>query len=644
MNGRGETGLRHPDVVTADVGNLSRETLRAEMAKTFRPIIRGFMLPVVLFYTLVIVPNFFLSPLPQALKLSALSGATAVTAFVCRRLLARRDASFARLELIGAVVLLLIYLNCCNILYIAFHQANLVFFLLLFILTAAVAISVRLIVAGCSLALATMLAAAWAMGPETLLYYSFVSIAGAFAATGMAILMRGAIMNAVRARLVADRLRQRAEVQAERDALTGLPNRRHFFSGLERMVVADLSGETAHIGLIDLDGFKAVNDVYGHAVGDQLLVEVSERLREICPEDCLIARLGGDEFGVLVRRPLTAAGLDTLGRAICETLGRPFAVAGRSLTVTGSVGFAHYPTNGRTVGELYERADYALYRAKREHRGSAVVFSARYEAEMRDVSRVKQVLRDSDLEAELYLLFQPQYDIMRNRPVAFEALARWQSAVLGPVTPDVFIVAAERSGLIERVSEILLRKALAAAAVWPQEIGLSFNLSAVDLVSTSAIARLCTIVGESGVAPGRVTFELTETAMMSDFEKARASMEMLASLGCRIALDDFGSGYSSFGYIHRFPLHKIKTDRNFVVRLGEDKAVGFGILRAIIELCANLGVECIVEGVETANEVDTVRAAGARYIQGYHFGRPMTAVAAGDYLDAEMAGEDLKAS
>lgn len=236
---------------------------------------------------------------------------------------------------------------------------------------------------------------------------------------------------------------------------------------------------------------------------------------------------------------------------------------------------------------------------------------------------------------ELYLDFQPQFDILTERTSGFEALARWASPTLGTVNPGLFIAAAERTGMIERITGILLQKAIAAALTWPPKVSLSFNLSPVDLVSPRSIANVTRIVRESGIAPERLTFEITETMVMSDFECARESLVALADMGCRIALDDFGSGYSSFAYIHRFPLHRLKTDRCFVTQLADESASGFGILLAIAELCANLGLECLAEGVETEEEMRSVRQAGVRFVQGYLYGRPMNAAAAAAHAAAQ---------
>jgi len=621
-----------PDLPEQAEGVPERRALQQAVAEAFRPIIRGSMLPVAIFFALVIIPNFFFSAPWNAVKLSILSAATVCAALFFRRLLRAREVSFRRLELSGAVMLLLVYANFCNVLYVDFHAPNLTYFLLLFTITAAMAISVRLIVAVSMLTLATTLGAAYLMGPLTLSYYCFASMAAAFAAGGMAVMTRGAIMRAARARLLAERLRERAQIQADYDSLTGLPNRRHFFSALEAAIGA---GGAVHVGVIDLDGFKPVNDLYGHAIGDELLIDVAKRIRAVCPQGDLVARLGGDEFSLSIERPLDNGALTALGNEICERLRDPFLISGICVSISASIGFANYPAHAQTLRQIYERADHALYRAKRDCRGHVMLFRPEYEAEMRDLGRLEQTLRTADLPRELFVVYQPQHDLMTGQTAGFEALARWKSPVLGNVSPGDFIPAAERSGLIERMTGIVLQKALAAAATWPAHISLSVNLSGLDLVSERSIANIVHIVRGSGIDPQRLTFEITETAMMDDFDRARASLATLAALGSRIALDDFGSGYSSFAYIHRFPLHRIKTDRSFVTRLHEDEAIGRNIVRAIAELCANLGVECLAEGIETEDELRAVRETGVRYIQGYYFGRPMQAFE----VEAHLSGQ-----
>jgi diguanylate cyclase (GGDEF)-like protein len=525
----------------------------------------------------------------------------------------------------------LVYGNIVAYLNIHFEVAKLAHFVLLIVVCAASGVSLRVVFTGSALSLATMLWFAYRAGSEIFLQYFFVAFAGSFTAFGMALLMRNAILSTTRARLAAQRLRRKAEAQAEIDPLTGLPNRRHFLTNLNtRIAQAENGALVFQLAILDLDGFKPVNDLHGHAVGDALLREMGARLSHHAGGH-LLARLGGDEFGLLIDGPRESAELLEKGRRLCEAAARPFIISGIAINISCSIGFATFPRHGRTAQQVYECADHALYHAKRSCRGDVVLFDDRHEDELGFVSRIDQTLRVSDLEKELFVTFQPQVDVLAGRVIAFEALARWHSPRLGMVSPDHFIAAAERSDLIGRITGILLSKALAAMADWPQDIGLSFNLSARDLVSTRSLDTICRIVTSSGIAPERLMLEITETSVMSDVEKALAALNRLAALGCRISLDDFGSGYSNFSYLHRFPLDQLKTDRSFVTRLGESGS-GADIIKAIVDLCGNLGLQCLVEGVETPEEKAIVMAAGARYMQGYLFAKPMLPGVIADYL------------
>lgn len=621
-------------------GSLS---LQEEMARAYNPIVLGFLTPVMAYYGLITIAHYSIEEGIVAHVLGILSLATAIVSLFFHRVWLKDNHSLGRLELVNAVMNTLIYGNIVVYLSIHFEAPKLIYFVLLILVIAASSVTARVIVAGSAISLATMLWFAWDAGGDVFLQFAFIGLAGAFAAFGMAWLMRGAILRAVKARHTAEELRHKAQIQADYDALTGMPNRRRFFAELDDLIAGHEAGEGSfHLGLIDLDGFKPVNDLYGHAVGDGLLMEVAIRLVRACPTSYLTARLGGDEFAILVRKPMDEGELFQLGHTITEALSKPFVISGININVTASVGFAGYPSHGQCIEQIYERADHALYCAKRGNGGDVVVFNRQHEAELSNISRVDQALRNSDLERELFVVFQPQVDVHLNRAVSFEALARWHSPTLGMVPPCDFIAAAERSGLIGRMTGILLRKSLAAMAAWPEDVSLSFNLSARDLVSARSIRNISKIVADSGIAPQRLIFEITETSVMTDLERARGALDHLAGMGCRIALDDFGAGYSNFGYLHRFPLHQLKIDRSFVTRLSEG-AVAHNIIKAIVELCRNLDLECLVEGVETKEELDAVVSAGARVVQGYHFSRPLQTLTVLDYLQAEREGQGAMA-
>ncbi len=409
------------------------------------------------------------------------------------------------------------------------------------------------------------------------------------------------------------------------DSLTDLPNRRCFFDRLA-VVLSDAGQDRRPfaVGVMDIDGFKAVNDLFGHVAGDRLLVEAGRRLAAVAGSRAMLARLGGDEFAFIVTDANDADRLIAFGEEVCTVMKQPFDLPNTQATVSASIGLARYPDAGNTAEELYERADYALYHAKANRRGHAVIFSDAHRSDIRWQSSIEHALRTADLETELSLCFQPLFDLDRGQPTAFEALARWNSPTLGSVPPGVFIPAAERSDLIFRITHALLRKALAVARSWPDEIRVSFNLSMRDIASAESIARIQSIVEESGLAANRIEFEITESALMADFGQALTSVAALRALGAGIALDDFGTGYSSLSHVHRLPLDKIKVDRSFVVDI-ESRESSRDILKAVIDLCHNLDIACVVEGTETAGQTEIVRRLGCYAMQGYFFARPMPA-------------------
>ncbi|MBK5122722.1 EAL domain-containing protein [Burkholderia sp. R-69980] len=420
------------------------------------------------------------------------------------------------------------------------------------------------------------------------------------------------------------------------DSLTDLPNRRSFFASLRALSEQTLgTGGGFNVGLIDLDGFKQVNDIYGHACGDLVLREVGVRLLALAEPGIFFARLGGDEFGVLAQHKLENETLVELGTRICEALSQPYRVAGNVAELTGTIGWAAFPDAGTTVQQVFERADAALYVGKEGRRGTPVIFSTEHETRIRRSSLVAQELRHADLESELFLEFQPIYDVLTQRTIGMEALGRWHNERLGAVKPEEFIRIAERTELILRVTEVLLRKALEEVSRWPSDLYLSFNLSAIDISTSPRARRLVDIVLGSGVPAHHVNFEITETAVTRDFEQAHCSLTMLKQAGCRVSLDDFGTGYSSLSYVHRLPFDTIKIDRSFMTDVDSNSA-SKKIVKSVLNLCRNLGLECIVEGLETASQADVVKALGARAMQGYLFGRPMRASAVSTYLQTTL--------
>ncbi len=409
------------------------------------------------------------------------------------------------------------------------------------------------------------------------------------------------------------------------DSLTMLPNRRKFFSELYASCMqAEQDGNRFAVGILDLDGFKPVNDLYGHSVGDKLLFAVGQRLLKLCDEDTHLARLGGDEFAIIITREMDDQALLLFGTQLCESLRRPFMVADTLIQIAASMGLVTYPDMAGNATDLFEHADYALYHGKRNHRSMVTVFSTSHRNMIHLDASIEQALRKADFSEELEVYFQPIVDITTEKIIAFEALARWINPVLGPVSPTQFIPVAERTGIINQQTRILLEKALTAAAKWPAHIRLSFNLSAHDLSSPDIVQRIVQIIKQSKFNPRQLDMEITETAVMHDIEQAKWATEQIRKLGCGITLDDFGTGHSSLSQLHALSLSKIKIDRSFVTNIEKNPA-SLKIVKSLLALSRDMELDCIIEGVETTEEMAVIKEIGGSMVQGYLYSKPMPA-------------------
>ncbi|MBL1421513.1 MAG: EAL domain-containing protein [Alphaproteobacteria bacterium] len=420
---------------------------------------------------------------------------------------------------------------------------------------------------------------------------------------------------------------------ANTDALTSLPNRRNFFAQLEILTQINQSNQAPKfiVGLLDLDGFKRINDVFGHPAGDSLLVKTSERLSDILGENILLARLGGDEFGLIITDPNDIANVEQIGQKICDEMSQTFHLREGSVQIGATVGFVEFPSMALTTQSLFERADYALCYSKQNSKGTPVIFSAQHETIIRNISNIEHQLRESDLEQELSVVFQPIIDSQLQKTIGFEALARWHNQTLGHMQPDIFIRSAEQMGIINKLTTILLSKALQAASQWPDDMYMSFNLSIYDLSSPQTILSLVNIVEKSNFPSKRIIFEITESAVMHDFQQANEALKLLKLQGAQIALDDFGTGYSSLSYVQLMPLDRLKIDRSFITNIVTDNDTR-NIVKTILDLCNNLNLNCIVEGVETAEQLTLLQRMGCRYFQGYYFSKPLNNSATNAFL------------
>ena len=440
---------------------------------------------------------------------------------------------------------------------------------------------------------------------------------------------RGVISDISDAHRFEDQLRQ----QAEQDALTGLPNRR---SLLRAAQTALLQNQHGWMLSIDLDHFKLINDTSGHSVGDEVLREVARRLRKHVQGHDLPARLGGDEFALLC---LSAEGdappLDR-ARAIIGDLSSAIHVGAKRLHVGASVGLSRLDTSIRSLEELLINADLALYDAKRVGRGRAVVYGPALGDASRRLSQIELALRGAFKAGQFHLHFQPKVDAKTMRPVAVEALMRWNHPKLGTVAPGEFISAAERCGMIHELGQLALREA-ALAAKQLDGLVVAVNVSPLQLMESDFTSIVASVLEEVGVEPSRIELEVTESVMLDDAREALRRLHALRELGVRVALDDFGTGYSSLAYLRSFPFDTLKIDRSFVQSLGE-QANSHAIIDTIVQMARALGMRTVAEGVEGDIELAAVRAMHCDEVQGYLVSRPLSLGSLKSWLDGQHEG------
>ncbi|MCF5806272.1 MULTISPECIES: putative bifunctional diguanylate cyclase/phosphodiesterase [Pseudomonas syringae group] len=411
---------------------------------------------------------------------------------------------------------------------------------------------------------------------------------------------------------------------ANRDSLTGLPNRRHFFQTLDTaMNEALLQRSGLAVGVLDLDGFKPVNDLYGHSVGDRLLMLVAERLTTAASDTVHVSRLGGDEFALVIKGDTSNEALLMFGKHLCTLMHESFELSEIPIQIGATLGFATYPATADNATQLFEYADYALYQGKNHNPGSTCIFSASHREQLSADGVTEQALRRANLKTEFHVLFQPIIESCTRETVAFEALARWDSPVLGAVSPAHFIPIAERIGMINELTAPLLTQALQRALSWPSPIRLSFNLSAHDCATWESVKRIVDIIENSGFDASRLDLEITETAVMQDIDQVQQAILRFRQLGCGISLDDFGTGYTSLSQLHALPLTKLKIDRSFV-RCVHDNPASYKIVKSLVALSLDMSLGCVIEGVETQDELNALTSLGCTMVQGYFYSPPIT--------------------
>jgi len=406
------------------------------------------------------------------------------------------------------------------------------------------------------------------------------------------------------------------------DDLTHLHNRSAFKSILDEQIrKGDAERTYFHVFFIDLDRFKNVNDSRGHATGDSVLVEVAERLRRLTAPNGEVCRLGGDEFAVYQPRDRNGADDYSLGDRIVTELSAPFRVEGNDISIGASVGVASYPANAQASGDLLKAADIALYEAKQSGRGRCVVFDPAMEDRVSKRLALEERLRVATGKNQFEIYYQPLVD--SKRLAGFEALLRLDGDDGKPISPTVFIPIAEQMGLIGEIGQRTLERACQTAALWPDNLKVSVNLSALQFESGDLVDVVKGALSASGLAADRLELEITEGILIRDTAQVIRQLEQVKALGVTIALDDFGTGYSSLSYLWMFPFDRVKVDRSFVSRLSEEDAKSREILSSILALGKSLEMAITAEGVETQEQSIMLREMKVDTIQGYLYGRPV---------------------
>jgi diguanylate cyclase (GGDEF)-like protein len=420
----------------------------------------------------------------------------------------------------------------------------------------------------------------------------------------------------------------RATIVADTDSLTGLANRRAFLRELgARAAAVGRKGGPFALAFVDLDGFKPINDSFGHAAGDAVLQQVGARLVAAAGAGALVARTGGDEFALALPGVGDRDAAERAGAVACGALHAPFIVDGREFGISGCCGLTILAKDDCAVEEALIRADTALYRAKSNGRAGVAVFTPEMGDLHRRRSLVEQALREPETQDSIGLVYQPVRDLKTGELRAFEALARWDHPRLGRVPPDQFIPVAEQINVIGELSDRLLAKAAREARHWAASVRLSFNVSAIDLCTARSSRRILAVARAEGLAPERLQIELTETALLADFEVARRNLGELREAGARIVLDDFGAGHASISYLREMPFDGIKIDGSLVAPIVQSHRAQ-RLLKGVLDLCTSLGMPCVAEQIETEEQADLLRALGCRDGQGFHLSPPLHAAAA----------------
>lgn len=434
--------------------------------------------------------------------------------------------------------------------------------------------------------------------------------------------------------------RQKIQFLAFHDVLTGLPNRATFYAQMSHSIEQAKKHQSKFaLFFLDLDGFKAINDTKGHPLGDKLLIEVANRIRDLISAHCDVARIGGDEFAIIKNNYENEADILTKANLLLDQFKKPFQLEGLAYYISASIGIAFYPDNATDTEDLVKYADSAMYAAKKMGRNHYHVYTPQLttliEQELVLVTALQQALQKKD---ELYLDYQPIYQLSNGRVAGVEALCRWKSESLGQVAPVKFIPIAERSELILEIGKHIMNEAFQTAAKINQRrinpIIVSVNLSSKQFAAPSFLHEVMRLLEDNACDPKWIKFEITESLLIQEDDKVLELLNAFNRYGITISIDDFGTGYSALAYLNKFPIQQVKIDRSFINEITTNQTHAL-LVKAIIAMSESLGKEIVAEGVETIAQANLLKELNCTYVQGYFFSKPISAKALALLLEQE---------
>ena len=610
------------------------------MAEANRSIVRGYMALAGAYYGVMVPVHFFALSGSDQVRMVIVSFVATIVAMVGWHE-TRKQVKSGKLELIAAATNWMVYINVMAAVHTNLDPSNLIYFPMMALAFAFTSVSIRMALFSISIVLSSLYIELTSDFIGQGMAYGYIGFTTAIGGLAFVIFLQRAIYAAISAKetaedklddakrklvdaegklVEADQLTAAMRRRAMTDSLTGLPNRRAFFDFLRKDLGPAPKALDRWLIALDLDGFKMVNDVYGHLVGDELLIAVSRRMQDFGGPGTQISRIGGDEFNIILDGIDLEADCETWCNNLLAKVAEPYDVNGRLIQLSASIGCTKLiDCDDSTV--LIRNADYALLHAKKRGKNRTIVFTREHEINARERFEIEDALRVADFSREIQVLFQPQVDLSQDQIVRAEALARWDCPELGRVEPERFIRIAEENGLISKITLAVLQKSIAALQNWTSPIPLAINLSGHDLLSNQVMNEIVDLLNASDLDPSLLEFEVTETAMMADTEKACENLNRLSTLGYSVALDDFGTGYSNFNYLRELPIDKLKVDRSFVKDIGNPMTEK--ILHSLTVTANALGVDCLLEGVEDEIQLVMAKRVGANSAQGYLFGKPM---------------------